>query len=90
MEFRLEMPLHVRCHGDYLDTWLTAVVQLNYHAGKWTAQCQDPPALSMMCDSIEEALVSVAQELQQLAPTGMREPAEFQSPDARSPAEAPP
>ncbi len=68
MQFRFELPLNVRCPGDYLDTWLPAKVQLQYQAGKWTANCQDPPVLSVMCDSIEEALVAVAQDLQRVGP----------------------
>ena len=65
MLFRLDLPIEInRCTGD-LSAPQSVTVQLVCQGGKWRAQCQDPPVATLLCDSIEEALIAAAREIQQ-------------------------
>ena len=65
MLFRVTLPVEVeRSTGD-LSTSTTVPVQLIYQGGRWQAQCQDPPVATLLCETMEEALVAAVKEMNQ-------------------------
>jgi hypothetical protein len=65
MLFRVQLPIEVECPAGDLNTTVPARVDLAYHGGKWRAQCQQPPVMTVMCDSLEQALVAIAKAIAQ-------------------------
>ncbi len=62
MEFRIEMKIEVEEQADDLSTRVPVTVQILYRGGRWQAQCVDPPFSTLLCDSLEEALVQAAKD----------------------------
>lgn len=62
MEFRIEMKIEVEEQSDDLSTRVPIIVQILYRGGRWQAQCVDPPFSTLLCDSLEEALVQAAKD----------------------------
>ena len=62
MEFRIEMKIEVEEQSDDLSTRVPVIVQVLYRGGRWQAQCVDPPFSTLLCDSLEEALVQAAKD----------------------------
>lgn len=63
MQFRMILPLTVERPGELLSTSVEASVELCYQAGKWKALCRQPPVATCLCDTLEQALVTVAKEI---------------------------
>ncbi|MCH8854520.1 MAG: hypothetical protein IID41_17985 [Planctomycetes bacterium] len=62
MEFRIEMKIEVEEQSDDLSTRVPVIIQILYRGGRWQAQCVDPPFSTLLCDSLEEALVQAAKD----------------------------
>lgn len=62
MEFRIDMKIEVEEQADDLSTRVPIIVQILYRGGRWQAQCVDPPFSTLLCDSLEEALVQAAKD----------------------------
>ncbi len=62
MEFRIDMKIEVEEQSDDLSTRVPIIVQILYRGGRWQAQCVDPPFSTLLCDSLEEALVQAAKD----------------------------
>ena len=62
MEFRIEMKIEVEEQSDDLSTRVPVILQILYRGGRWQAQCVDPPFSTLLCDSLEEALVQAAKD----------------------------
>jgi len=62
MEFRIEMMIEVEEQSDDLSTRVPVIIQILYRGGRWQAQCVDPPFSTLLCDSLEEALVQAAKD----------------------------
>lgn len=62
MEFRIDMKIEVEEQSDDLSTRVPIIVQILYRGGRWKAQCVDPPFSTLLCDSLEEALVQAAKD----------------------------
>ena len=65
MLFRLNLPLEIDRCVDGLSSPMGVTVQVVCLGGKWQAQCQDPPVATLVCDTLEEALMAAAREIQQ-------------------------
>ena len=63
MLFHMTVPMTVEKPGEMLSTSIDASVDVCYQAGKWKAQCRQPPVATCLCDSLEQALVMVAKEV---------------------------
>ena len=62
MEFRIDMKIEVEEQADELSTRVPITVQILYRGGRWQAQCVEPPFSTLLCDSLEEALVQAAKD----------------------------
>lgn len=62
MEFRIDMKIEVEEQADDLSTRVPIIVQILYRGGRWQAQCVEPPFSTLLCDSLEEALVQAAKD----------------------------
>lgn len=62
MEFRIEMKIEVEEQSDDLSTRVPVIIQILYRGGRWQAQCVEPPFSTLLCDSLEEALVQAAKD----------------------------
>lgn len=62
MEFRIDMKIEVEEQSDELSTRVPITVQILYRGGRWQAQCVEPPFSTLLCDSLEEALVQAAKD----------------------------
>jgi hypothetical protein len=63
MLFRLRFPIDVeRPAGDLNDT-VTANAEVLYRGGKWQGNCQEPPLITDLYDTLEQALVALAKEI---------------------------
>ncbi len=65
MIFRLGLPLELERPTGEMTTAVRVEVQIVYDGGKWRMQCQDPPVATLMCDSLEEALITGTREIMQ-------------------------
>lgn len=63
MQFRLRFPLEVQCPDGAGETVRKIHAQLVYQHGKWRAQSTEPPFASLLCDSMEEAIIALAKEV---------------------------
>lgn len=63
MQFRLRFPLEVQCPDSAEESVRKIHAQLVYQHGKWRAQCTEPSVASLLCDSMEEALIALAKEV---------------------------
>jgi hypothetical protein len=59
----MTLPMTVEQPGAMLSAAVEASVDLVYQAGKWKAQCRQPPVATVLCDSLEQALVTAAKEI---------------------------
>ncbi len=64
MVFRLSLPLEIERPDQQFSGFQAVPVQIIYEAGRWRAQCQEPPVLTTSCDTLQEALVCAAKEIQ--------------------------
>ena len=62
MEFRIDMKLEVEDEADELATRVPINIQVLWRGGRWQAQSVEPPFSTMLCDTMEEALVQAAKE----------------------------
>ena len=62
MEFRIEVKLEVEDSTDELSSRVPITVQVVYRGGRWQAQCLEPPFSTVLCESMEEALVQASKE----------------------------
>jgi len=62
MEFRIDMKIEVEEQADDLSIRVPVIIQILYRGGRWQAQCVDPPFSTLLCDSLEEALVQAAKD----------------------------
>lgn len=61
---RLMLPMEMdRVDAEFSETVpITAV--LTFERGKWRGQCTDPPVSTVQCDSLEEAILATAKEIE--------------------------
>lgn len=64
MTFRFDLPVEVERQTDTLDGTIAITLQVVCHGGKWRAQCQTPPVATLVCDTLEEALISAVREVE--------------------------
>ena len=62
MEFRIDMTLEVQDETQALATRVPIDVQVIFRAGRWQVQSVEPPFATVLCESMEEALVQAAKE----------------------------
>ena len=62
MEFRIDMKLEVEGAADELARRVPITVQVLYRGGRWQAQCLEPPVSTVLCETMEEALIQAAKE----------------------------
>lgn len=65
MEFRFDLPLQVLDEGGDLCRESDVTLQIHYRSGKWHGQCAEPPVITTMCDTLQDAIVSAVKEIQQ-------------------------
>lgn len=63
MNFRYSIRLDVERPGRDVARAETVAVDVLYEHGKWRGVCADPPATTLVCDTLEEALIATAQEI---------------------------
>lgn len=63
MLFRLKFPIQVERPSDDLDETIAAEVELVCRGGKWQGICSTPPIATEVCDTLDEALKTVAREI---------------------------
>lgn len=63
MVFRLRLRMELERPSGEMTAAVPVDVSVVYERGQWRAQCSEPPAVTLNCDSLEEALVSVAREV---------------------------
>jgi|GEM_PF-4019817 len=78
MLFRLRFPLEVQCPDGAEGPVRKVHAQLAYQHGKWRAESTEPPAASLLCDSMEEAIIALAKAVGRSAAPAP----EFQTPTA--------
>lgn len=62
IEFRVNITVEVDQVGNALAIKTPVPLQVVYQGGRWRAQCESPPVLTLMFDDMEEALVAGAKE----------------------------
>ena len=62
MEFRVGMKLQIVDETDDLATRVPVEIQVVYRAGRWHAECIDPPFSTPLCESMQETIVEAAKE----------------------------
>lgn len=65
MTFRFEIDLELEHPHRELSETQRVPIAVIYQAGRWRAQCQQPPVLTTLAESVEQALVLVAKEIVQ-------------------------
>lgn len=70
MQFRIRLPLAVETPRGELNSTVRAEIDLLYQGGKWRAHCQQPPVVTVLCDTLDQALVAVAKEILRDAEVG--------------------
>ena len=63
MLFRIQIPISVECQSDELDNSLPVSAEVVYRGGKWQGHCQQPPLVTELSDTLEQALVAIAKEI---------------------------
>lgn len=63
MVFRVNLPMLLERPGCELSEATSVTIQLVFERGRWRAQCQEPPVATLICDSMEEALIAAAREI---------------------------
>lgn len=63
MLFRVQFPIQVECQADDLDDTLPVSAEVVYRGGKWQGHCHQPPLVTELSDTLEQALVAIAKEI---------------------------
>lgn len=63
MLFRIQIPMQVERSTDELADLIETQAELACRGGKWQGVCRQPPVSTDYCDSLDEALKSLAKEI---------------------------
>lgn len=63
VQFRIQLPLDIETPESDLNATARIMVDVVYHAGKWRAHSQQPPVVTVQCDTLDQALVAIAKEI---------------------------
>ncbi len=64
MQFRVTLPVEVERPSDDFTVSVKLSVDIAYHGGRWRGQCADPPLVTPLCETLEQALVAIAKEIE--------------------------